>query len=96
LRRSVGAALRDLARPSFWLPVLLVAAIVVVSGSPAERAFWIAARAVAVGLVLFSLARSIDPRRASGWLRRRGWWGPSVAFEEAMGGTRRPDDEEGS
>jgi hypothetical protein len=92
LRRTVGAALRDLARPSFWLPILLVAAIVVVSGSPAERAFWIAGRALVVGMLLFSLARSIDPRRVAGWLRRRGLWGPAVAFEEALSGKDRTNE----
>lgn len=84
LRRTLAAAAGDLARPSFWLPVLLVAAIVLVSGSPAERAFWIGARALTVGLVLFSLARSVDPRRFGQWLRRRGLWGPAVAFDEAV------------
>jgi hypothetical protein len=84
--RTAGAgALRDLARPAFWLPVLILAAVLLAAGSPAERAAWIGLRAFAVGLVLFALARRLDPRQAGAWLRRRGRWGPAVALERALG-----------
>jgi nucleoside-triphosphatase THEP1 len=84
-RVAARGALRDLARPSFWLPVLVLAAILLAAGSPAERAAWIGLRAFAVGLVLFALARRLDPRRAGAWLRRRGRWGPALALERALG-----------
>jgi hypothetical protein len=84
-RGAAAGALRDLARPSFWLPVAAVAAILVAAGSPAERALWIGLRAFAVGLVLFALARRLDPRAAGAWLRRRGRWGPAEALDRALG-----------
>lgn len=83
----VGAA-RDLVRPSFWAPVLIVAAIVVAAGQPWERGLWIALRAATVGLVLFALARRVDPARIARRLRRRGHWGPAEALDRALG--RRP------
>jgi hypothetical protein len=88
---ALRGALADLARPSFWLPVLLVAALVVASGEPWERAFWIGARAATVGLLLFAAVRSVDPLRAAVWLRRRGRWGPAEALGRALG-TRPPGE----
>jgi hypothetical protein len=88
---AAAGALRDLARPSFWLPVAAVAAILLAAGSPAERALWIGLRAFAVGLVLFALARRLDPRAAGAWLRRRGRWGPAEALERALGEGRIED-----
>ncbi|HYE94872.1 MAG TPA: DUF2478 domain-containing protein [Rubricoccaceae bacterium] len=78
-------ALRDLTRPSFWLPIVLVAAVVVAAGAPWERAFWIGVRAATVGLVVFALARRVDPKRIAAWLRRRGRWGPAEALDRAVG-----------
>lgn len=84
-RGAAAGALRDLARPAFWVPVAVLAAILLAAGSPAERAAWIGLRAFAVGLVLFALARRLDPRRAGAWLRRRGRWGPALAMDRALG-----------
>lgn len=83
-RRAAALGLRDLTRPVFWAPVGLVAAIVLAAGSPWERAFWIGARAIALGWVIFSLARAFNPRAFIAWLRGRGHWGPAVAFSRAL------------
>jgi hypothetical protein len=82
---AVRGALGDLARPSFWLPVLLVIIVFAAAGQPWERAFWIGARATTVGLLLFSAVRAVDPLRAAMWLRRRGRWGPAEALARALG-----------
>lgn len=85
-RREVWrGALADLARPSFWLPVALVALFVVLGGSPWERALWIGLRAATVGVVVFALARTFRPEKAAAWLRRRGQWGPAEALARALG-----------
>lgn len=81
---AVGQAARDIARPVFWIPILLVVTILLLSGSPAERAFWIVMRAATIGFVLFSLVRMIDPARVVGWLRAHGHWGPAIAFARAL------------
>ncbi|MBU0741848.1 DUF2478 domain-containing protein [bacterium] len=83
-RRAALLGLRDLARPVFWTPLLIIAAIVLAAGAPWGDVFWMAARAVTVGFVVFSLARGFDPRRVVAWLRRRGQWGPAVALEKAL------------
>lgn len=75
---------RDVLRPVFWLPVLLILGILLSSGSTWERTFWIGARAVTVGVVIFSLVRAFDVRGFVQWLRHRGHWGPAVAFERAL------------
>jgi hypothetical protein len=81
---AVRRGARDLTRPVFWLPIGVVVAIVLSAGAPWERAFWIAARALTMGIVLFSLAGALDVRGLVAWLRRRGHWGPAVALERAM------------
>jgi len=81
---AVARGLRDVLRPVFWIPVLAVVLILLSFGAPWERAFWIAARAATVGIVIFSLVRAFDFRGFIGWLRHRGHWGPAVAFERAL------------
>jgi hypothetical protein len=100
-KQAVQRGFKDLFRPIFWVPVAVVAVIVLVSGSPWETAFWIVARAVTVGMVTFSLARAFDLRSFIAWLQGKGHWGPAVAFRRAMTNidrkappsqTRKPDD----
>lgn len=83
-RRAAMQGLRDLARPVFWLPLLVIAAIVLAAGAPWGDVFWMAARAVTVGFLVFTLARGFQPRRFVVWLRSRGRWGPAVALEKAL------------
>lgn len=84
MKNAVRKGLHDLVRPMFWAPVLIVAVIVVASGSTWEQGMWIIVRAVTVGWVLFSVARLIDPKRIASWLRRRGHWGPAMALSRAL------------
>jgi nucleoside-triphosphatase THEP1 len=81
---ALGRGLRDILRPVFWIPVMIVVLILLSAGATWERAFWISARALTVGVVLFSLVRAFDPRGFVRWLRNRGHWGPAVAFERAL------------
>lgn len=83
-RRAALLGLRDLARPVFWIPLLIIGAVVLAAGAPWGDVFWMAARAVTVGFLAFSLARGLRPRRIADWLRRRGRWGPAVALERAL------------
>jgi nucleoside-triphosphatase THEP1 len=85
---AFGAAFRDIARPVFWIPVLIVGIILALAGSPAERLLWIAVRAATIGFLLFAAVRMVDPARVIAWLRGRGYWGPAVAFARAVGGGR--------
>jgi nucleoside-triphosphatase THEP1 len=81
---ALARGARDMMRPVFWLPVALVVAILLSAGASWERAFWIGARALTVGIVLFALVRSFDFQGFVRWLRHRGHWGPAVAFERAL------------
>ena len=84
--------LKDITRPLFWLPVIIVMVIMLVSGSSVEAILWIILRAAVVGFVFFSLVRSIDLRRFIGWLQNRGHWGPALAFKRAVEGVGGTDD----
>ncbi|MBD3335971.1 MAG: DUF2478 domain-containing protein [Candidatus Eisenbacteria bacterium] len=93
-RRAALLGLRDLARPVFWAPLLVIAAVILAAGAPWGDAFWMAVRAVAIGFVVFTAARSFEPRRLAAWLRRRGRWGPAEALERAIGRGARDEPDE--
>ena len=76
--------LRDFGQWQFWLPFLLVAAILLGSGRPWLAVAWLALRFVAVGCVLIALLSLLRPARWAEQLRRRGWWGPALAFSGAL------------
>ena len=80
MRRGV----KDILRPLFWMPVLIVVGITIATGSPLESALWIIVRAAAVGFVLFSAVRAFDMHRFIQWLKHRGYWGPALAYERAV------------
>jgi nucleoside-triphosphatase THEP1 len=76
--------LRDLARWQFWLPMLLVSVILLSAGHSWESVALLAMRFVAIGLVLLTLVSLLRPARWADKLRRRGWWGPALAFSDAL------------
>ncbi len=84
VRVALSKGLHDLLRPLFWAPVVLVAAVIVLTGSSWEEGVWIVLRAVTVGWVLFSVARLFDPRKLLSWLQRKGHWGPAMALGRAL------------
>jgi nucleoside-triphosphatase THEP1 len=96
LGKAMAHGARDLLKPAFYVPVALVVAILLAAGSPWETGFWIVARAVTVGAVVFSLVRLVDVRAVVSWLRRRKRWGPAVALERAMPDTPTADPMEKS
>ena len=81
---AVRRGSRDLLRPLFWAPVAVVVIIVVTSGSSWEQGMWVTLRAVTVGWIFFSVAHMFDPRKLVSWLRRKGHWGPAMAFSRAL------------
>ena len=81
---AIKRGLKDIARPLFWLPVLIVAGVMLASGSSLESVLWIVVRAAVVGFVLFSVVRSFDLRRFIAWLHNRGYRGPALAYRRAM------------
>jgi nucleoside-triphosphatase THEP1 len=83
-KAALKGALRDLIKPTFWMPLAVIVAILKLSGTQWNETFWIVMRASAVGVVLFGLARMISPLRFARWLRRRGLYGPAVGFERAF------------
>jgi nucleoside-triphosphatase THEP1 len=90
---AVRRGLRDLLRPLFWAPVIVVAAVIVMTGSSWEQAMWIVVRAVTLGWVLFSVARLFDPRKLLSWLQRKGHWGPAIALGRALHSQPEKTDE---
>ncbi|MBF8295477.1 MAG: hypothetical protein HW389_2022 [Bacteroidetes bacterium] len=84
IKAAVRRGLRDLLRPLFWAPVLVIAGVIVATGSSWEQAMWVVVRAVTVGWALFSVVRLFDPRKLASWLRRKGHWGPAMALTRAL------------
>lgn len=76
--------LREMFRWQFWLPMLVVSAILLSTGRSWETVAWLALRVVVVGVVLLTLVSLLRPARWADKLRRRGWWGPALAFSGAM------------
>lgn len=74
----------EFTRWKFWLPLVIVAGILLAGGSSWEKIGWLTLRFVAVGLVLMALVSLLRPARWSEQLRRRGWWGPALAFNDAF------------
>lgn len=74
---------REFARWPFWVPLVLVVAVLFATGRPWEDLAWLVIRFLAVGLVLFALLSLVQPTRCAAALRRRGWWGPAAAFAAA-------------
>jgi nucleoside-triphosphatase THEP1 len=81
--------LRELARWQFWLPLLVVSAILLSAGRSWETVAWLTLRVVAVGMVLLTLVSLLRPARWADRLRRHGWWGPALAFSSALRRTGR-------
>ncbi|RPI04729.1 MAG: hypothetical protein EHM64_09060 [Ignavibacteriae bacterium] len=76
----VHKSVRDVTKPFFWLPLLILIVLILVTGSSLENVFWITVRVATFALVFFSLARAFDPRSFLNWLQKRGYWGPAYAF----------------
>lgn len=83
-RRAAVRIAREFSRWHFWLPLLIVSAILLASGRSWENVAWLVARFLAVGAVLLALLSTFQPVRLAAFLRRRGWWGPAAAFAEAF------------
>jgi hypothetical protein len=84
LRPAWSRRLREFTRWQFWLPLLVVAGILLGSGRPWETVAWLVLRFVAVGFVLMTLVSLLRPARWAEALRRRGWWGPALALSGAL------------
>lgn len=82
------ATVREIAHPTFWVPIALILGVLLLSGTRWESAVWIALRALAVALVLFGAVRLLKVDRLGEALRRRGLYGPAAAVSRAF---RRPE-----
>ena len=87
--RSVPASsnrsiFQDLLRPVFWLPLILVGAILLFAKEAPMNILWMALRAVAVVLVLGGLFKMGRTEQMVDYMRRRGHWGPAVAIRSAI------------
>ena len=80
--------LREFTRWQFWLPLAVVAGILLGTGSSWEAIAWLVARFIAVACVLMALVSVLQPARWAEKLRRFGWWGPALAMGGAL--RRRP------
>jgi nucleoside-triphosphatase THEP1 len=76
--------LREFGRWQFWLPLLVVSGILLAGGRSWATVGWLALRFLAVGALLLTAVSLLRPARWAGHLRRRGWWGPALAFAGAL------------
>ena len=82
--RTGWGRLREFGSWQFWVPLLLVAAILLGGGGSWAEVALLVIRFVAVGCVLIALLSLLRPARWAEQLRRRGWWGPALAFSSAL------------
>jgi hypothetical protein len=87
--RRPASRLRELAHWQFWLPLLVVASVLLASGGTWESVLWLVLRFVAVAFVLMAVVSALRPARWAEQLRRYGWWGPAIAMSGAL--SRRED-----
>ena len=78
-----GSVYRDLARPVFWLPLVLVSAILLFAKETPMNVLWMILRAIAVVLVVSGIVRAANLDRVFDLLRRREQWGPAHAMRTA-------------
>ncbi|MGQ0801099.1 MAG: ATP-binding protein [Pseudomarimonas sp.] len=87
-RRRWGAALlhgfRDMLRPTFWVPLLLIIAALAWAGQSRESLIWVALRAMLIAWVMFVLVQRLDLPAMPGKLRQLGMWGPAIAWRRAL------------
>jgi len=76
--------LREFGRWQFWLPFVVVSGILLASGRSWDAVAWLALRFLAVGVVLLTAVSLLRPARWAQRLRQWGWWGPALAFADAM------------
>jgi hypothetical protein len=76
--------LREFGRWQFWLPLLVVSSVLLAGGRSWETVGWLALRFLAVGVVLSTAVSLLRPARWADRLRQWGWWGPALAFSDAM------------
>lgn len=94
-RHSLAAAFAELRRPSLWLPIALVLAALAWAGQPAESLVFLALRALSVAFVLLVLLQRVDWVGVGDFWRRRGRYGPALAWHRAMQALRGPDGRDG-
>jgi hypothetical protein len=82
--RTGWKRLREFRSWHFWLPLLLVSAILLGAGGSWTTVALLAIRFVAVACVLMALLSLLRPTRWAEWMRQRGWWGPALAFSRAL------------
>ncbi len=87
---SKTSPLRDLLRPMFWLPLVLVSALLLFAKESPMNVLWMVLRASAVVLALGGIFRSVRADRMFDWMRRRGQWGPAVAMNTAQHADKSP------
>lgn len=82
--RRWSGRLREFAHWQFWLPLLVVAVILLASGGTWEAIAWLVLRFITVACVLMAVVSLLKPARWAEHLRRYGWWGPAVAMRGAL------------
>lgn len=88
IRRGWGAAvlhaLREMLRPAFWLPLLLILGALAWAGQSSEYLVWVILRAVLIAWAMYVLVQRLDLPALPARLRRLGMWGPAIAWRRAM------------
>ncbi len=89
-RASMRQALREMMRPVFWLPLVLVISALAWAGQSNESLIWVLLRAILIAWVMFMLVQRLDLPALPAKLRRFGMWGPAIAWQRALAGLNPP------
>ncbi|MCA0445007.1 MAG: hypothetical protein LCH54_02125 [Bacteroidetes bacterium] len=74
----------DLLRPGFWLPLILIAGIIFLFDTDVKKMTWTLFRGITIAWILFALVRMINVEKILGWMNKKGYWGPLIAFQRAL------------
>jgi hypothetical protein len=81
---SLRQSLRELLRPAFWLPLLLVLGALAWAGEPQQALVFVALRALLIGFLLMLLVQRLDLSALPQRLQKLGHWGPALAWRQAL------------
>ncbi len=77
-------AFRELLRPTFWLPLVLILGALAWAGQPQQSLVFVALRAMTIALILMVLVQRLNLSALPERLQKLGYWGPALAWRQAL------------
>jgi hypothetical protein len=97
-RSWAGRLFREYRQKAFWVPLVIVFAVLLLSGSPAADLAALPLRAIGIVAALFVVFSLMKPEKWTAILQRTGFWGPAITLGRITGNyaSAGSDDSRGS